>query len=248
MKKLNIKLVIIGLAALGLVGASVGTALAGSGTNKGHGNIGASQGPEEKGRGKIDQIKDLLKGKHQVMGKVKAVEGNVITLENEKTVTVDKDTRFLAPPDKEASLADVKVGSNIVAQLEKKGDTVVARRVLIMPERPPVVAHVGKVTAFTAGASITIEDKKGETSRFAIDADTKIVLPEGVAGISIGDIVTIAVKPGSEPPLARVITVHRERAFETLTGTITAIGADTITLKLDDGKEVVVKFNGDTIF
>lgn len=61
-----------------------------------------------------------------------------------------------------------------------------------IPAKPEKVSRQGTVTAYTANASINIQDKKGNSSSFIVNSDTKIILKKGVTGIALGDEVTIA--------------------------------------------------------
>ncbi|MEW6033687.1 MAG: DUF5666 domain-containing protein [Chloroflexota bacterium] len=248
--KRKLKLLLIPILGLAVIAGSVTPVLAMSHRDNGSPAVTAVE-KQERAR-KAMESRSRHEAKRLVKGTVASVSGNTITLTSGETVVVNEDTRFLAPPKKDASLADVTPGSQILAHLDKEGAA--AKQVMVMPERPALARHVGTVTAYAPGASITIETKRGETATFVINADTRIVLPDGVTEVAVGDVVTVVGIPGTDPVVARQIVVHpdesdlpRERV-QLITGTITALGAGSLTVKPDDADEVAIGFNEDTIF
>jgi phage baseplate assembly protein gpV len=105
------------------------------------------------------------------------------------TFTITSDTKIQIPTlSRNAMATDIQVGAQALVQADSALN---ALRINIIPGRPVSVHRVGTVTAYTAGASITIQDKDGNSSTFTINADTKI-LPQSQAGqLAVGVRVTI---------------------------------------------------------
>ncbi len=82
------------------------------------------------------------------------------------------------------------VGMHVVVMaFPDQSNNLVARAVMVIPGQPVMVHRVGTVTAYTAGASISIKATDGNTYTFNLTADTKI-LPEG-SQVTLGALVTI---------------------------------------------------------
>jgi hypothetical protein len=88
----------------------------------------------------------------------------------------------------------------------------VALTVQIIPGKPEIVHHVGIVTEYTAGTSITILDNKGNSFTFLITETTKILPADRADLLKVGALVTIiAPRDVTGGPLtARGIVVHPE--------------------------------------
>ena len=90
-----------------------------------------------------------------------------------------------------ATTTDLKAGMNVIVQGFKTETGLVAMKVLVVPGKPIKIHHVGTVTIYAAGTSITIENKKGETTTFVITAETKIIPEAEAASLAVGSVVTI---------------------------------------------------------
>lgn len=185
-----------------------------------------------------------------VRGTVQSVSGNVITLKSGATVTVDSNTKYASPKKKEASLADVLPGVDIVAQVNKTGTTLLAVRVEILGVVVPQAVHAGQVTAYTAGSSITIKDAKAVSFTFVITSDTKINYPKGVSQIKVGDEVTIAATASGDGKTltAKVINVRQPPKVRLVDGSVATITSSSMTVKTATGDLVTVKLDADTIY
>jgi hypothetical protein len=125
--------------------------------------------------------------RHDLLGgEVVKVDGNAITIKKqsgeEKTVTVNDQTRYRKPPDGEASLADVKAGEKVGIRLDREaeGDQLVARAVIV-GEPPQDGVHrgrpmIGEVTAVD-GDTLTISTP---------DGDKQIKIPPVEVGSRVG--------------------------------------------------------------
>jgi uncharacterized protein DUF5666 len=109
------------------------------------------------------------------------------------TFVVTGDTKIQIPGAGSGSaLADVEVGAQALVQARKsENGLLTALRIHIIPGKPQEVHRVGTVTAYTPGVSITIQDKKGDASTFALTANTKILPQNRAAQLVVGVRVTI---------------------------------------------------------
>ena len=129
-------------------------------------------------------------------------------------------TKLKAPggPKKTPALADLKAGIGLLVQAAQSAEgQFTALMIHIVPGKPAKAHHVGTVTAYAPGESITIEGKDGVTTTYLITADAKL-LPAGYAGeIAVGKQVTIIaprnVNPG-ETLTASGVVLHTEDEAE----------------------------------
>jgi hypothetical protein len=154
--------------------------------------------------------------KKNYKGVVAAVSAGSLTLTladgSSATFTVNEATRIHIPTfGKSATLADIPTGVNAIVQAKAGEDgSLIALRINVKPGKPVKVHRVGVVTAYTEGVSITIQAKDGETSTFALTADTKILPKDRATELAVGVRVTIISRrnvTGSELT-AQGIVVH----------------------------------------
>jgi|GEM_PF-4751761 len=240
----KLKLLLVPLAGLALLTATAIPVLA-----KGQGNgpsapASAQAAPPPGGGGPAVKPPDL---RNMVRGTVESVSGNIITFKSGNTLAVDANTKYTAPKKPKASLADVVKGVDIVARVKKTDTGPLAVQVQVLGKIIGTVVHSGTVTAYTAGASITITGPKGGPATFIINGDTKINLPKGIAGLKTGDSVTVSGRtdPDTKTLVAKVIAVHKVRMVE---GTVTAITSGSLTVKPATGDPINFKTDKDTIF
>jgi hypothetical protein len=198
------------------------------------------------------------------LGKVKVIRGVVEEVgENEikvdgQTIIIDEAAKFGVPTlGRSASLEDIQEGMNIVVLAYQADDgTLHARHIVVIPGKPQFRHHVGQVTEYTAGSSITIQDKKGDTYTFVIDGDLKI-LPKG-ATVEVGAWVTVISRrdPASDQLIATGVVVHPERpvlgnmlrmelrGLEHISGTIT-VDETTMVITVDSTE---LNYDSSTIF
>lgn len=152
--------------------------------------------------------------RHSYFGEVTSVDADTFVLETKKgetiTVLVTEKTKIHIPTLKNATLADVFVGDRAAVNGAPGAEGLTAKNVAVAPGKPAVQHRVGIVTAYTAGASITIEDAKGGTETFALTADTVIRGPKGVSAVVVGDRVTVVARrqPSTDVFTATAIVVH----------------------------------------
>lgn len=136
-----------------------------------------------------------------------------LTLEDGSTLTfaITDQTKIKVPTLKGATLADLKSGMKVVVQAaQAEGGGLTALHVVATPGKPAKVHRVGTVAAYSAGSSITVQDKDGNTSTFALTADAKILPAERADQLAVGSRVTIiAPRNVTDGPLtAAGIVVH----------------------------------------
>lgn len=141
--------------------------------------------------------KDEKAGKKEnFQGIVQAVSADTLTIlvkdDTIVIVKVNQDTQVKVPSLKTASLADIKAGARLTIQATRdSSNTLVARFIHLIPGQPARIHRVGTVTAYTPGASITIQAKDGNKTTFQVTAQTKILPEELKDQIKVGALVTI---------------------------------------------------------
>jgi len=97
-----------------------------------------------------------------------------------------------------------------VQAIRDESGNLVARSVMVIPGKPSKIHRVGIVTAYTPGASITIQDKDGNTFTFTITGEIKLLPPERADQLAVGSRVTIIAPrdPASGGVTVKGIVVH----------------------------------------
>lgn len=132
--------------------------------------------------------------KQGFFGTVATVGASSVTVTTEKgpvVVSVNQDTQYWNPPNKNGTLADVKVGARVAVLAAQQGTSLVALRVLTIPAKPTHEQFQGVVTAIS-GNQVTITDSTGKT--------VTATVPQGLlAKIAMGTLVTVVVSttPGT---------------------------------------------------
>ena len=154
--------------------------------------------------------------KHRAFeGTIKSIATPLIVVTEKKgdeTFQVNTDTQYKVPGVKDATLDNFKVGDKVSVLMVEANTTTstavqIAQRLTLIPARPIRVIHTGTVTAYSSNTSITIQDKKGTSTTFIINSDTKIHLKKGLTGIAVGDqvIVTGQMEPSETQFTAKMI-------------------------------------------
>jgi hypothetical protein len=181
----------------------------------------ATEKAEEKATEQANDAKDdakenQLKGKREhFKGTVTAADFSSITLSlrdgSSVTIGLTGDTRLKFPGPKDSALTSIQVGATANVQaIRDESNNLVALRVLIMPNKPSKIHRVGIVTEYTPGASITIQDKDGNTYTFTIPGEIKILPPERAGELAVGSRVTIIAPrdPATGGVIVKGIVVH----------------------------------------
>ena len=127
---------------------------------------------------------------------------------------IKEDTSIKIPSlGKDATPADIQVGAHALVQAIKEEDgSLTALRISVSPGKPAPKHHVGEVTAYEEGASITILAHDGNEYTFLITEETKILPEERAEELAVGRRVTI-ISPRDVtggPFTAKGIVVHPE--------------------------------------
>jgi len=173
--------------------------------------------------GKGLKIRESVATRHGLVGTVKskASDKSSFTLEtkrgyaddnsNDLVIAVNGDTKYKVPGKKNAGLDDIPVDARVAVLVVKNGDTLTAQSIHLIPGKPARIHRVGEVTAYDAGNSITVKNKKGDTSTFTLDNKTKI-MPEGKTP-AVGDTVTVVARriPSATTWTAQAIVIHQPK-------------------------------------
>jgi hypothetical protein len=176
----------------------------------------ATEKAEEKATEQATEQADKQHGKHEhFKGTVSAVESNSITLSlrdgSSVTVGMTADTQMKFPGPKDNAPKSIQAGMSVIIQaIRDQSDHLVALRVMAIPGKPSKIHRVGIVTEYTAGKSITIKDKKGDTYSFTLNSDTKLLPAERVDSLAVGSLVTIIAPrdPASGGVTVKGIVIH----------------------------------------
>ncbi|MGE5265056.1 MAG: DUF5666 domain-containing protein [Acidobacteriota bacterium] len=166
----------------------------------------------ERGSNAPNTQQDKPNGRHAIFGTVTGKSGSTFTVSTKQgavVVTVTPSTRIHLPGKRNATLADIAIGDRVAVNGTPTKDGLTAKQVAVAPGKPTVQHRVGKVTAYTAGSSITIETVQGKSETFAVNGQTVIRNPKG-SGVAVGDRVTIVARrvPATDTFTARAIVVH----------------------------------------
>jgi len=142
---------------------------------------------------------------------VTGVGSGEIEVDEETVIMVDEATKIRVPTlGSSATLDDIELGMKVAIQAYEIDDKLHARHIVVIPGKPQYRHHVGIVTEYEEGVSITIEDKWENTVTFEI-ADEFKVLPPG-ATVEEGKRVTVISRrdPAGDCLIARGVVVHSE--------------------------------------
>jgi hypothetical protein len=151
-------------------------------------------------------------------GEVLSVDAAGLTIKtgtgDELAFFVNEETTVKIPSlGKEGTLADIRIGMRVLIRAVKTEDgTLKAVSISVSPGKPLPMHHVGVVTAYAPGASITIKAHDGNEYTFRITEETKILPAERAEELAVGRRVTI-ISPRDVtggPFTAKGIVVHPE--------------------------------------
>lgn len=165
-----------------------------------------------------------------------------VTLDNGSTaafaLTADSKIRF--PGSKGATGTDLLPGQRVIVFASDDGSGGwIANSLAVIPGKPTKEHHVGVVTEYTAGVSITILAHDGQSNTYLISPDTKILPKDRADELAVCSLVTVIFprnKTGADT-IAAGIVVHpadvRPAAFDFTgcapVGTETPAGSETVT-------------------
>jgi len=197
-------------------------------------------------------VKPFEKGKLGVnaeLAKFKTIKGVVQEVAADK-IKVNDTELFFAPDtavkvptlNKAAVFADIKVGMLVIVLVYEKEGKLYIRHINVVPGKPAISHHVGKVVEFVydavTGGKITIEPKKGDKVTFEILAGKFKILPEGTE-VKVGSEVTVISSrdPAANRLIASGVVVHGVKPTPKpeevkVSGVITAIDETAKTIKI----------------
>ncbi len=169
--------------------------------------------PHADGKDKGDLRQEAIGDKRRgIFGTVKSKSGNTLLVaakDGDVTVIVTATTKIHIPTKRNATIADIAVGDRVTVNGMPTTNGLVAKQIAVTPGKPTITHRVGKVTAYTQGSSITIQDEKGKSYMFTLTAQTEIRNPKGI-GVAVEDQVTIVARrdPSADTFTATAIVVH----------------------------------------
>jgi Domain of unknown function (DUF5666) len=149
-------------------------------------------------------------------GSVTAVDAASISLDTDQggmTFTINEETRINLPTSRDAGAADINVGSQAaVLAIQEEDDSFTALSIQVVPSKPVHIHHVGVVTEYIEGVSITIEATDGDLITFLIGEDFKILPEERADTLAAGQRVTIIARrdPAGGELTAQGVVIHPE--------------------------------------
>ena len=168
--------------------------------------------PGAKATEKAAEKDKKLKGKPEhYKGTIQSFDTGSITLDvsgTSVTITLTAETRIRIPGNSEATLQPGLTAS--VKARRDENNNLIASSVQVIPGKPARVHRVGIVTAYAAGASITIRAHDGNQYTFLLGEDLKILPEERAGQLAVGALVTIIAprQPDSTDLTAKGIVVH----------------------------------------
>ncbi len=149
-------------------------------------------------------------------GTVTAVDLASISLDTPQgamTFAINEETRIRIPTVPDASATDINIGSQAsVLALQEEDESFTALTIQVVPGKPVHIHHVGVVTDYVEGVSITIEAKDGDLITFLIGEDFKILPAERAQDLAVGRRVTIIARrdPSGGELTAQGVVIHPE--------------------------------------
>ncbi len=184
-------------------------------------------------RAEREAERELRRSRAHYRGAVSAVDPNSISLDTAEgaiTFAITDKTRINIPSGKGGGAGDINVGSQaVVLAQQEQDDSYTALSIHVVPGKPIHIHHVGTVTSYNPGASITIEGNDGDLVTFVLTADCKILPEERAEDIAVGRRVTVIARrdPSGGPLTAQGIVIHPEVEATETAPTVTPIPSDT---------------------
>ncbi|HLC35154.1 MAG TPA: hypothetical protein VJJ70_09190 [Anaerolineales bacterium] len=190
-------------------------------------------------RAEREAERELRRSRAHYRGTVSAVDGSSISLDTAEgafTFAITDKTRINIPSGKGGGAGDINVGSQaVVLAQQEQGDRYTALSIHIVPGKPIHIHHVGTVTGYTPGVSITIEGNDGDLVTFVLTGDCKILPEERAEELAVGRRVTIIARrdPTGGPLTAQGIVIHPEVEATETAETETPTPSDTPSATLE---------------
>ena len=185
-----------------------------------------------------------------VVGQVKSISGTTLTIERgqgpQLQVVTDAQTKFVSKDNANLTLAEIQVGDAITARGQWQNGQLLAKHVLLMPDRAG-----GLVTAIT-GTTLAITKLDGSTLSVATTSSTKFVTKDNpnaqFADIKVGDLIeAVGALNGSTLTATRVsFRTPIEKTGPFAMGKISAVGSNSLTLNTGFGRDLTVNVSSST--
>ena len=185
-----------------------------------------------------------------VVGQVKSISGATLTIERgqgpQLQVVTDAQTKFHARDNATVTFADIQAGDQITARGQWQNGQLLARQVLLMPDRAG-----GMVTAIT-GTTLAITKPDGSALSVATTAATKFQTKDNpnaqLSDIKVGDLIEAAGNlNGSTLTAIRVgFRTPVEKTGPFAPGKISAVNSNSLTLNTGFGHDLTVNVSSST--
>jgi len=168
------------------------------------------------GIGKPDKANEKGGKKVNLRGVISTADATSLTIllddGTQAIVLLTTETRLQVPTlGKAVSFADLLPGLKVTVQAKLLDDgSMTALKVSIVPGKPTRVHHVGEVTDYIEGTSISILAIDGQTYTFLLTVDTKMIPSDRIDSLAIGSLVTI-ISPRDvtgQPLTAAGVVIH----------------------------------------
>lgn len=162
------------------------------------------RGEDGKGQGKKTHYQGTITTVSDTSLTLQMADGTAVTF----ALTANTATKFSGGKHASRTLA---AGTRVNVQAQTVAGTLTALRVQVLPGKPVKVERVGIVTAYTPGASITIEGKSGTPTTFTLTDETKILPLDRAETLAVGMRVNI-ISPRSyrDQLIAKGIVIQEE--------------------------------------
>jgi hypothetical protein len=185
-----------------------------------------------------------------VVGQVKSISGTTLTIERGQgpllQVVTDAQTKFVAKDNVNLTLADIQVGDQITARGQWQNGLLLAKHVLLMPDRAG-----GMVTSIT-GTTLAITKLDGSALSVATTSTTKFLTKDNpnaqFSDIKVGDLIeAVGTLNGSTLTAFRVgfrTPIAKTGPFAM--GKISAVNGNSLTLNIGFGRDLTVNVSSST--
>jgi hypothetical protein len=188
------------------------------------------------------------------IGQVVAVSENQFTIQrlrgDEVTVQVGEKTKFYWSDGRAAALADLAVGRWVMGTAGRQGETITARRVILLPEGfdPTQVTRrsAGEVTA-VGDDEFTLKARSGEELTVAVTEETIFLgQVQGLEAMESGMVVAVGLKEAGGELIA--VTLGARARLIKHAGAVTAVAADAFSIQTRQGEKLTFTVDADTQF
>ena len=161
-------------------------------------------------------------------------------------------------------MEDIEEGMKIVALTLREDGNHIARQIRVLPGRFLPRHYTGEVIKYKPNESITIEDNLGVETTFELTTPQKFRIMPHTATLEEGDRVTVIARsdPKEDGLIAVNVWVHASRPsvdvsklwqfqlrrLESSRGAITDIDEANKTITIDNGEEIALGYDDNTVF